>query len=82
MELLATALQPYNALPTETVFSILLFVVIAGAAIIFSVREIVSRGLWNQRFQENSRLRLGHVIRSAARSRQPAFQRLRRTPTL
>lgn len=67
MNLLATALQPYATLPGEAVMSVCLLVVIAGAAIIFGVLEIIHRGAWNQRFQNETSLELGHVLRSHAR---------------
>ncbi|MBI3890010.1 MAG: hypothetical protein HY303_00615 [Candidatus Wallbacteria bacterium] len=80
MELLATAFQPYTSLPSDALASVFFLVVIAGAAIIMGIREIVSRGRWNQQFQQNTRLRLSHVLRSAARNGRPRGHHPQRRP--
>ncbi len=81
MELLATAFQPYTSLPTDALLAVAVLVLIGGSAIIFGIVEIVSRGRWNQQFQEQTRLRLGNVLRSAARRGQPRENYPRPRPT-
>ncbi len=73
METLASALEPYQVLPGEAIASVVFLVFVAGGVIIFAASEIMSRGLWNQRFREGSTLSLGPMLRShEQRGRQQA----------